>query len=106
MSDRGRDVAEVDFLAALAPVMTDADARDRFLADPRTALADAGLEFPDFITITAIEADVVQITVTLPALIAADAELTEESLAMVSGGCGTGGCTKCGKQWSASCRCE
>jgi hypothetical protein len=34
------------FLAALAPAVTDAKARERFLADPRAVLAAAGLYLP------------------------------------------------------------
>jgi hypothetical protein len=46
------------FLAALAPAVTDADARERS-----------------------------ELTITLPALLDPDADLTEEQLAAVSGGC-------------------
>ncbi len=34
------------FLAALTPAVTDADARERFLADPKAVLATAGLDLP------------------------------------------------------------
>ena len=76
-----------DFLAALAPALTDADARDRFLADPRAALAAAGLAVPDWITVTAHEGDTPELAITLPPALDPDAELSEEQLAAVSGGC-------------------
>ena len=76
-----------DFLAALAPALTDADARARFLADPRAALAAAGLSVPDWITVTALEGDTPELAITLPPALDPDAELSEEQLAAVSGGC-------------------
>ena len=76
-----------DFLAALAPALTDADARARFMAEPRGALAAAGLILPDWIAVTAREGDAPELAVTLPPLLDADAELNEEQLAAVSGGC-------------------
>lgn len=79
------------FLAALAPALTDPAARAQFLADPRVALAAAGLELPDWVTVTVREGDAPQIAVVLPPLLDADAELSEEHLAAVSGGCDRGG---------------
>ena len=76
------------FLAALAPAVTDADARERFLADPKAVLAAAGLDLPEWFTVTAGEGDVAELTITLPALIDSDADLTEEQLAAVTGGGG------------------
>jgi hypothetical protein len=75
-----------DFLAALAPAVTDAEARGRFLADPRGVLAAAGLDLPEWFTVTAREGDVAELTITLPALIHPDGELTEANLATVGGG--------------------
>jgi hypothetical protein len=75
------------FLAALAPAVTDADARERFLADPKAVLAAAGLDLPEWFTVSAREGDVAELTITLPALLDPDADLTEEQLAAVSGGC-------------------
>ena len=45
------------FLAALTPAVTDADARERFLADPKAVLAAAGLDLPEWFTVTAREGD-------------------------------------------------
>jgi hypothetical protein len=75
------------FLAALTPAVTDADARERFLADPRAVLAAAGLDLPEWFTVTAREGDVAELTITVPALLDPDADLSEEQLAGVSGGC-------------------
>lgn len=75
-----------DLLAALAPAVTDAQARERFLADPRAALAAAGLDLPEWFAVSAREGDAAELTVTLPALIDPEAELTEESLANATGG--------------------
>jgi hypothetical protein len=36
------------FVAALTPAVTDANARERFLADPKAALAAAGLDLPEW----------------------------------------------------------
>jgi hypothetical protein len=75
------------FLAALAPAMTDADARQRFLADPKAVLAAAGLDLPEWFTVTAREGDAAELTITVPALLDPDVDLSDEQLAAVSGGC-------------------
>ena len=74
------------FLAALAPAVTDADARERFLADPKAVLAVAGLDLPEWFTVTAREGDAAELTITLPALLDPDGDLSEEQLAAVVGG--------------------
>ena len=74
------------FLAALTPAVTDADARERFLADPKAVLATAGLDLPEWFTVTACEGDAAELTITVPALLDPDADLSEERLAGVSGG--------------------
>ena len=73
------------FLAALTPAVTDADARERFLADPRAVLAAAGLDLPEWFTVTAREGDAAELTITLPAL--RDPDLSDEQLEAVAGGC-------------------
>ena len=75
------------FLAALAPAVTDADARQRFLADPKAVLAAAGLDLPEWFTVTAREGDAAELTITVPALLDPDVDLSDEQLAAVSGGC-------------------
>ena len=88
------------FLAALAPAVTDAQARERFLADPKTVLAAAGLDLPKWFTVSAREGDVAELTITLPALFDPDADLSEdipeEYLQLVSGG-GGWECGFCGR---------
>jgi hypothetical protein len=74
------------FLAALTPAVTDADARERFLANPKAVLAAAGLDLPEGFTVTAREGYAAELTITLPALLDPDADLSEEQLAAVSGG--------------------
>ena len=74
------------FLAALAPAVTDAQARERFLADPKAVLAAAGLDLPQWFTVSAREGDVAELTITLPPLLDPDADLSEEQLAAVAGG--------------------
>ena len=76
------------FLAALTPAVTDADARERFLADPKAVLAAAGLDLPEWFTVTAREGDAAELTITVPALLDPDVDLSDEQLAAVSGGCG------------------
>ena len=78
------------FLAALTPAVTDADARERFLADPKAVLAAAGLDLPEWFTVTAREGDAAELTITLPGLRDPGADLSDEHLAAVSGG-GWGG---------------
>ena len=73
------------FLAALAPAVTDADARERFLADPKAVLAAAGLDLPESFTVTAREGDAAELTITVPALLDPDADLSDEQLEAVSG---------------------
>ncbi len=74
------------FLAALAPAVTDAKARERFLADPKAVLVAAGLDLPEWFTVTAREGDVAELSITLPPLLGPNADLSEEQLAAVSGG--------------------
>jgi hypothetical protein len=76
------------FLAALAPAVTDEKARERFLADPKAVLASAGLDLPEWFTVSAREGDVAELTITMPALLDPDADLSEEALGMVAGGAG------------------
>ena len=94
-------------LAALAPAVTDAKARERFLTDPKAALAVAGLDLPEWFTVSAREGDAAELTITVPALRDPHADLTEEQLAAVGGGsgdwCWCGGlgfCNACkGRAW-------
>jgi hypothetical protein len=76
------------FLAALAPAVTDEKARERFLTDPKAVLAAAGLDLPEWFTVTAREGDAAELTITLPALLDPDADLSEEQLTAVAGGMG------------------
>ncbi len=78
------------FLAALAPAVTDAQARERFLADPKAALVATGLDLPEWFTVSAREGDAAELTITLPALLDPDADLSDEQLAAVAGGGPTG----------------
>jgi len=74
------------FVAALTPAVTDADARERFLADPRAVLAAAGLDLPEWFTVSAREGDAAELTITLPALRDLDADLSDMELEGVAGG--------------------
>jgi hypothetical protein len=74
------------FLAALAPAVTDAQARERFLADPKAVLVAAGLDLPEWFTVSAREGEVPELTITLPALLDPDADLSEEQLEGAAGG--------------------
>jgi hypothetical protein len=74
------------FLAALAPAVADEKARERFLANPKAVLAAAGLELPEWFTVSAREGDAAELTITLPPLFDPDADLSEEQLAGVTGG--------------------
>jgi hypothetical protein len=76
------------FLAALAPAVTDANARERFLADPRAVLAAAGLDLPEWFTVSAREGDAAELTITLPPLLDPGADLSDEQLAAAAGGSG------------------
>ena len=74
------------FLAALAPAVTDTTARERFLADPKAVLAAAGLDLPEWFTVSAREGDAAELTITLPPLLDPDADLSDEQLDVVAGG--------------------
>jgi hypothetical protein len=74
------------FLAALTPAVTDADARERFLADPKAVLVAAGLDLPEWFTVTAREGDAAELTITVPGLRDPDADVSDEQLDAVSGG--------------------
>ena len=79
------------FLAALAPAVSDADARERFLADPKTVLAAAGLDLPQWFAVSAREGDAAELTITLPALRDPDTDLSDADLDAVGGGTAFGG---------------
>jgi len=74
------------FVAALTPAVTDANARERFLADPKAVLAAAGLDLPEWFTVTAREGDAAELTITVPALRDPDADLSDDVLEGVAGG--------------------
>jgi hypothetical protein len=74
------------FLAALTPAVTDADAREHFLADPKVVLAAAGLDLPEWFTVSAREGDAAELIITVPALRDPDADLSDGQLDAVSGG--------------------
>ena len=74
------------FLAALTPAVTDADARKRFLANPKAVLAAAGLDLPEWFTVSAREGDAAELIITVPGLRDPDADLSDEQMAAVTGG--------------------
>ena len=74
------------FVAALTPAVTDANARERFLADPKAVLAAAGLDLPEWFTVSAREGDAVELTITIPALRDPDTDLSDEQLEQVAAG--------------------
>ncbi len=74
------------FLAALAPAVTDADARERFLANPKVVLAAAGLDLPEWLTVTAREGDAAELIITVPGLRDPDADLSDDVLDGGTGG--------------------
>ena len=76
------------FEAALTPAVTDANARERFLADPKAALVAAGLNLPEWFTVSAREGDAAELTITLPALRDSDTDLSDMDLEGVAGGTG------------------
>jgi hypothetical protein len=76
------------FLGALTPAVTDADARERFFADPKAVLAAAGLDLPESFKVSAREGDAAELTITLPALFGPEADISDEQLAGVAGGVG------------------
>ncbi len=76
------------FLAALTPAVTDADARERFLANPRAVLAVAGLDLPQWFTVSAREGDAAELIITVPGLREPDTDLSDAQLAGVPGGSG------------------
>jgi hypothetical protein len=78
------------FLAALTPAVTDSDARERFLADPKAVLAAAGLDLPEWFTVSAREGDAAELTITVPGLRDPDADVSDEQLEEVAGGAWSG----------------
>jgi len=74
------------FVAALTPAVTDANARERFLADPKAVLVAAGLDLPEWFTVSAREGDAAELIITLPALRDPDADLSDMELEQVAGG--------------------
>jgi len=74
------------FVAALTPAVTDANARERFLADPKAVLVAAGLDLPEWFTVSGREGDAAELTITIPALRDPDADLSDMDLENVAGG--------------------
>lgn len=74
-----------DLVSALSPTVTDAVARAAFLADPRAALAEAGLVLPEWFGISVTEGDAPALALTLPPLLA-PGELSETHLGNATGG--------------------
>ena len=74
------------FLAALTPAVTDADARERFLANPKAVLAAAGLDLPEWFTVSAREGDAAELTITVPGLRDPETDLSDAQLDAVGGG--------------------
>jgi hypothetical protein len=74
------------FMAVLTPAVTDANARERFLADPRAVLVAAGLDLPEWFTVSAHEGHAAELTITLPALRDPDTDLSDMDLEGVAGG--------------------
>ena len=72
-------------LAALAPAVTDAKARERFLTDPKAVLVAAGLDLPEWFTVTAREGDAAELIITVPGLRDPDADLSDDVLEGVAG---------------------
>lgn len=80
-----------DLVNALAPTVTDAEARAAFLADPRAGLAAVGLEVPEWVQVVAVEGEAPVLSLTLPPM-PAEGELSELDLSVVSGGTGCAAC--------------
>ena len=85
------------FVAALTPAVTHANARERFLADPKAALAAAGRDLPEWFTVSAREGDAAELSITLPALSDPNADLSDMDLEGVAGGTGYHG--RCHAFW-------
>ena len=91
------------FVAALTPAVTDANARERFLADPKAVLAGAGLDLPEWFTVSAREGDAAELIITLPALLDPDADLSDMELEGVAGGKKVSKAIINGVGWFRSC---
>jgi len=55
-------------------------------ADPKAVLAGAGLDLPEWFTVSAREGAAAELTITLPALRDPDADLSDRDLEAVAGG--------------------
>ena len=91
------------FVAALTPAVTDANARERFLADPKAVLVAAGLDLPQWFTVSAPEGAAAELTITLPALLDPDADLSDMELEGVAGGGKVSKAIIKGVNWFRSC---
>ena len=61
----------------------------RFLSDPKTVLAEHGIEVPDGINIKVIENSATTVHITMPMFSSHDEALSDEDLANVAGGANT-----------------
>jgi len=56
-----------------------------FLADPKAVLVAAGMDLPEWFTVSAREDDAAELSITLPALRDPDTDLSDDQLEQVAG---------------------
>ena len=78
---------------AVARAWTDADYKAKLLGDPRSALADVGIEVPAGVNVNVTEADPENVHLVLPP--APEGEISDEALQTATGGFSACACTYC-----------
>lgn len=79
---------------AIARAWTDVDYKAKLLSDPRSALAEVGIELPADVSVTVKESTADQLNLVLPP--PPQGEITDEALQLASGGaCGCAAACHC-----------
>ena len=76
----------MDYFEWQVKAATDAEFRERLLADPKAVLAECGVELPADVAVRVAESTTEELVVTIPPLIPAGAEIDEDALASTAAG--------------------
>ena len=76
----------MDYFEWQVKAATDAEFRERLLADPKAVLAECGVELPADVAVRVAESTTEELVVTIPPLIPDGAELDEDALTSTAAG--------------------
>ncbi|MFA7267543.1 MAG: NHLP leader peptide family RiPP precursor [Candidatus Nanopelagicales bacterium] len=76
----------MDYFEWQVKAATDAEFRERLLADPKSVLAECGIEIPAGVAVRVAESTTEELVLTIPPLLPAGAELDEDALSETAAG--------------------